>query len=86
MVCWLSMYLCLYFSGVGIAMTEPVYESPCLSDLLPSLIFPQNLPSAVAVHVLDPQPGECVLDMCAAPGGKTCHIATLMENTVNTTT
>lgn len=26
----------------------------------------------------DPQPGERVLDMCAAPGGKTTGIATLM--------
>ncbi|SDX78457.1 16S rRNA (cytosine(967)-C(5))-methyltransferase RsmB [Eubacterium barkeri] len=31
-------------------------------------------------HLLDPQPGEQILDMCAAPGGKTTHIAQLMEN------
>ncbi|KAF3818685.1 hypothetical protein GH733_012102, partial [Mirounga leonina] len=39
-----------------------------------------NLPSAVVTHVLDPQPGEKILDLCAAPGGKTTHIAALMHD------
>lgn len=30
--------------------------------------------------VLDPQPGERILDMCAAPGGKTTAIASLMKD------
>ncbi|XP_071102120.1 tRNA (cytosine(72)-C(5))-methyltransferase NSUN6-like [Haliotis cracherodii] len=67
-------------SGVGIRMTQPVFQAPSLDRVLPALVFPQNLPSIVCGHVLDPQPGETILDMCAAPGGKTVHIATLMHN------
>lgn len=34
-----------------------------------------------AVELLDPQPGERVLDLCAAPGGKTAQIATRLAGT-----
>lgn len=37
-------------------------------------------PSAMAVvSVLDPQPGEKILDLCAAPGGKTTQIASRLQ-------
>ncbi len=42
--------------------------------------YVQGVPSMTAVSVLDPQPGEIVLDLAAAPGGKTTHIAQLMDN------
>lgn len=39
-------------------------------------------PSAMAVVTfLDPKPGECILDLCAAPGGKTSHIASRLGGT-----
>lgn len=34
----------------------------------------------LVARALDPKPGETVLDACAAPGGKSAHIAELMEN------
>ena len=40
----------------------------------------QEEASAVASILLDPKPGETVVDLCAAPGGKTTHMAELMEN------
>ena len=40
----------------------------------------QNISSQLAVDVLDPQEGETIIDMCAAPGGKSCAIAERMKN------
>ncbi|CAL5340632.1 unnamed protein product [Camellia sinensis] len=40
----------------------------------------QNLPSIITAHALDPQQGDRILDMCAAPGGKTTAIAILMKD------
>jgi NOL1/NOP2/sun family putative RNA methylase len=43
--------------------------------------YVQGVPSMTTVEVLDPQPDETVLDLAAAPGGKTTHIAQKMQNT-----
>ena len=40
----------------------------------------QNVNSQMATVILEPKPDETVIDMCAAPGGKTTHIAELMED------
>ncbi|MEH1941549.1 MAG: 16S rRNA (cytosine(967)-C(5))-methyltransferase [Nostoc sp.] len=38
----------------------------------------QDSSAQLVSHLLDPQPGEVVIDACAAPGGKTTHMAELM--------
>jgi 16S rRNA (cytosine967-C5)-methyltransferase len=40
----------------------------------------QDPSTAAACRLLDPQPGDRVLDACAAPGGKTGYLAELMKN------
>ena len=40
----------------------------------------QDLSAMGAARLLDPQPGERVWDVCAAPGGKTTHLAERMRN------
>ena len=40
----------------------------------------QDESSMQVAHVLDPRPGEFLIDMCSAPGGKTTHLAELMNN------
>lgn len=39
---------------------------------------PQDEASMLVVHAADVQPGDRVLDLCAGPGGKTTHLATLV--------
>lgn len=45
----------------------------------------QNAASWIPVVVLQPRPGDQILDMCAAPGGKTSHIAALTHNQASIT-
>jgi 16S rRNA (cytosine967-C5)-methyltransferase len=41
----------------------------------------QDSSAQLVTHLLDPQPGEIIIDACAAPGGKTTHMAELMGDT-----
>lgn len=67
------------FSDEGIWVREgpPISELPFLNQ---GLFVIQDEASQLITLLLDPKRGEKILDACAAPGGKTTHIAQKMEN------
>jgi 16S rRNA (cytosine967-C5)-methyltransferase len=67
------------FSPFGI-MVEGRHHIPGLPGFREGLFAVQDEASQMAGILLDPQPGERVLDTCAAPGGKATHLAQLMDN------
>ena len=65
-------------SPEGIRLTGfPVIKE--LSSLRDSFIV-QDEAAQLITYLLEPRPGERILDACASPGGKTTHIAQMMED------
>lgn len=54
----------------------PIRELP---EYIKGLIYPQSLPAMVVSKILNVSPGELVVDLNAAPGGKTSHIVQLTK-------
>ena len=68
------------FRDLAVSLIELyLVDLPPLQQL-PSTLLMQNFPSLVTSRVLAPQPGETVLDCCAAPGNKWSHLAMLMKD------
>src|SRR4051794_3564629 len=63
----------------GLVVEDPydLHGSPFFAS---GELMPQSRASMLVSRVLDPQPGERVLDLCSAPGAKATHIAALMRN------
>lgn len=57
---------------------ERGFDIKRLKALQEGKVIVQDEPSAIASIILNPKPGETVVDLCAAPGGKTTHLAELM--------
>ena len=49
-------------------------------EFLQGYYYLQNVASMLSAVILDPKPDEVVIDMCAAPGSKSTHLAQIMEN------
>ncbi len=69
----------------GLDHVHQVVDEPYAVTFTPEhwagLLYVQQASTAVAAPALDPRPGDRVLDLCAAPGGKTSHLADLLEDT-----
>ena len=72
-----------FFSWVDENLVFELGAHPPLAAL-PSFaaghFYIQDPSTLFSVTELDPKPGETILDLCAAPGGKTTYIAQRMEN------
>ena len=62
---------CYFVEGDARPGLDPLHEG--------GLFYLQEPSALSAVSALDPRPGERVLDLCAAPGGKSTQIAALMQ-------
>ena len=51
---------------------------PALDAFMKGWIFPQDVSSMLVGECARPNPGDYVIDMCAAPGGKCLHVADMM--------
>lgn len=61
----------LFVSGSGLLQTKAYAEG---------LFSVQDTASVLAAEAVNPLPGQTILDLCAAPGGKTLAMAEIMEN------
>lgn len=63
------------------SVVQEDYQNDGMRVLVESgIFFAQALSSQMVPLVLAPQPGESVLDLCAAPGSKTSQMAAIMDN------
>ena len=70
--------------GIAVKVSRTVYETPSLRDTIgfkQGLVYPQSFPALLTSRILAPDPSSdrIIVDLCAAPGGKSSHILQLMN-------
>ncbi|MHA1124434.1 MAG: methyltransferase domain-containing protein [Candidatus Heimdallarchaeota archaeon] len=66
--------------GLAVSNNHSLYNVPSLNNLGyidSGKLYSQSIPAAYVSHVLDPKPNEIIVDLCAAPGGKSTGAAIL---------
>ncbi|MEM4576844.1 MAG: RsmB/NOP family class I SAM-dependent RNA methyltransferase [Candidatus Nezhaarchaeales archaeon] len=69
--------------GLVAETLRSIYKIPPIRSLdvyLRGEIYPQSLPSILAVRALEPKEGELIVDLTASPGGKLTYASQLMNN------
>ncbi|KAK9503907.1 hypothetical protein O3M35_010369 [Rhynocoris fuscipes] len=66
-------------NGIAIEVKFRASRVPSI-NFSPSYGILQNFPSIICSYVLEPSMNLTLLDMCASPGNKTSHLATIMKN------
>lgn len=64
----------------GFKVLEEPLKLGSLHEFLQGYFYIQNTASMLPPIILEPKPNETVIDMCAAPGGKSTHLAQIMNN------
>lgn len=64
----------------SLRLTQSVGKISQLSGFNEGYFTIQDISAQLVSYILNPQPDEIIIDACAAPGGKTTHIAELMQN------
>ncbi len=72
-----------FHQGIAVETLESRFRLPALRETpwySDGQIHLQSLPAMVASHVLDPKPGETIVDLNCSPAGKMSHVCQLTNN------
>lgn len=62
----------------GLTIYQSIINHPLFTE---GLVTIQDISSQMVGEIANPKPNSLILDLCAAPGGKTAHLAAMMNNT-----